>query len=327
MANVHLFGQVQCVRTRRHFDAYLSNQLAAETQQEVSAHLQSCSNCSAELQDRAQLRRSLKNAVSSTPVPEGLRSRIQSQLRSTLQDQPSPTRRSRWPLAAAAVLLLGVAGFGLARLWLSERHAGNLSARRAERPASRTEVTQLLQVGLGDHIHCAAGTWYEGKVVTSQEMAGQMGEDFAGLIPLALDRLPNYRTVQGHRCKVDAREFVHMILKGQGSTVSLIVTRKQSESYPREVAARIMEAAGVRIYHDRLQEYEVAGFETHDFLAYVVSNLESAETLRIASQVARPMRDLLVALETSGDRAADGGVRFELLVLHRERLDRQLLSL
>ena len=90
------FDQRQCERMRRHFDAYLSNELLVETTSEVVRHLETCEACSRELEARTRLRDALRRAAASQIVPpDKLRVSIQSQIRKI---QPGlPGGRRLWP--------------------------------------------------------------------------------------------------------------------------------------------------------------------------------------------------------------------------------------
>ena len=62
-------------------------------------------------------------------------------------------------------------------------------------------------------------------------------------------------------------------------------------------AAGIGNAAGVPIYERAWQNVQVAGMETRDYLAFVVSNSTQDDNLRIASSLAPSVRDFLSNLE------------------------------
>src|SRR5882672_3714769 len=108
-----------CAKTREHLDAYISNELLIETNQDVLKHLESCTTCSELLRTRLRLKDQLKQTVNSGPVPSGLRDRIRTAIRDEASIRPSRTVWPLWPLAAAAVLLLGLSAVGTLRLWNS----------------------------------------------------------------------------------------------------------------------------------------------------------------------------------------------------------------
>ena len=76
--------------------------------------------------------------------------------------------------------------------------------------------------------------------------------------------------------------------------ISVILTRKQDgESFGREQMVPALQAAGVPIYSASADQFEIAGFETDEYLAYVVSNLARKGNLQIAQAVAPQLEELI----------------------------------
>jgi hypothetical protein len=61
--------------------------------------------------------------------------------------------------------------------------------------------------------------------------------------------------------------------------------------------AAMLEASGVRLYESRFENYEVAGYETRDYLGFIVSSLGKDDNMQIASNIAPAVRDFLAKLE------------------------------
>jgi hypothetical protein len=106
-----------------------------------------------------------------------------------------------------------------------------------------------------------------------------------------------YEIVVAHKCHVNKREFVHLVLKKHTEILSLAITKKNGETFPQSAMAAMLESAGVRLYEARLENYEVTGFETKDYLGFVVSSLDKEDNLQIASSIAPAVRDFLAKLE------------------------------
>jgi hypothetical protein len=96
----------------------------------------------------------------------------------------------------------------------------------------------------------------------------------------------------------------------QSDEVSLVITRKNGETFPPDGAVAVAgaaaaiggataveKAAGVPIYERAWQNVQVAGLETRDYLAFVVSNSTMDDNLQIASSLGRSIRDFLSKLE------------------------------
>jgi hypothetical protein len=280
--NVVNFEQKSCERIRGLLDAYVSNELLVETNLEVLRHLNVCTSCGTIAAERARVKRMLKQAVGSENAPAALRSRIQREI------QAARPARSNWVLAAAAAIVLGLGGY-MALQWFGARQMAN------PHPA----LAAVLRVGLDDHIHCAVGTWYRGREFSDERMARDLGPQFAGLAPMVKSVVPaDMKMLVAHQCQVNGRNFVHFILQKQDRTFSLIITRKDGESFA-DVAGGSSLNSGVRIHESRMQNFEVAGTETRDFLVYFISDSTGDQNSQIARDLAAPVRDYLARLESA----------------------------
>jgi hypothetical protein len=160
------------------------------------------------------------------------------------------------------------------------------------------QSVEILKIGLKDHAVCAIQHNQGSKQFTPEKMAQEMGADYIGLVPLVRERVPaGYEIVVAHKCHVNKREFVHLVLKKHTEILSLAITKKNGETFPQSAMAAMLESAGVRLYEARLENYEVTGFETKDYLGFVVSSLDKEDNLQIASSIAPAVRDFLAKLE------------------------------
>jgi anti-sigma factor (TIGR02949 family) len=283
------FEQNQCKKIRSYLDSYLSNELLVETNHEVLKHLETCQACSEALADGARVKDALKRAVMQEEAPARLRYRIEKDLRKS----PSRVRWGQWVFVAAAAVMLLVGAVGVIR-FNGSRGSDPLAQR-----AVSAQTTELLTIGLKDHTFCAIDHNLASRRFTPDEMSEKMGPEFAGLVNLVRQKAPgDYEIVVGHRCQVAGREFVHLILKNQEKIISLAITKKNGEAFPKAAVATALEASGVSLHDSRIENYEVTGFETRDYLAFVISNLPKEENMRVASSLAPEVRDFLSKLET-----------------------------
>jgi anti-sigma factor (TIGR02949 family) len=277
--NVISFEQKACERIRRSLDSYLSNELPAENRSEIQSHLEKCAGCLAELETRERLRKRLKEAVSNEVIPAGLENRVREQLRSG----PSV---AHWFYAAAAVLLLTFGGALAVRFLSALRSETTLASNAAVEMQPLTEhAAQMLRIGAGDHVDCAYDHGNRDRVFTFAEMTEKMGP-YLELVSVAQRQAPaEYKVTVAHRCHYQGREFVHLLLKNQtGNVLSVILTRKQdAESL---IADASPEAGKIQMYQARLQNFAVAGFETGNYLAFVISDLSDHQHQIIASALA-----------------------------------------
>jgi anti-sigma factor RsiW len=269
--NVIRTGDAGCERICGYFDSYLSNELLVETNHEVLRHLESCPRCAAELEARARLRGRLQTAVRATPVPEGLSARVERALR----DKRTRPNLGVYLLAAAAASILCLVVVNQVRTHANPEEA-------ILRKASG-RLAAVLNVGLRDHLHCAVFRKYSKQPEPATQMAAQLGPEFAGLAPLIQAKLPaNFRILQGHRCQVAGREYVHFIISSGDKLLSLVLTRKQPG-----------ESLSGGIYQEGVDRFQVVGFESHDYLVYLISDMDAQQNLQLAANLAPVMRDYL----------------------------------
>jgi anti-sigma factor (TIGR02949 family) len=83
MRSAHV-GNVDCKKALALLDAYLSNELTAESSAQMNTHLERCAGCWEEFHLREQIKRRLQIAVSRSPLPTGLQRKISRTVRRSL---------------------------------------------------------------------------------------------------------------------------------------------------------------------------------------------------------------------------------------------------
>jgi hypothetical protein len=298
--NVVHFNDRSCERYRRYFDAYLDNELLVETNQDLLQHLTSCAECSRILEDRARMKQLVREAVEKQQVPLELVETVRHRLRME-RGSFFGFNAARWPMAAAAVLVLAIGSLGILQ-W-----GGILRFTDIDSPLRvvSAQVEKILRVGLVDHVHCTILFQQWKRFFTFDEMKAStgraaLGPEFIDLVPAVQSKLgTNLKIVNGHRCTADGRQYIHLIVTGDNNRtlLSVIITEKRNESFAEADASALVRASGVPIYHERQGILEVAGFESGKYLAYVISNLDHEENLKVASDLAPLVHDHLRRLE------------------------------
>lgn len=269
--NVIQFALKVCERNRNQLDALLSQELPDEARLEVQQQLENCAACQAELATRARIRQRLKEAVTKEFAPPELADRIRCEMRAS-------SGFPHWLIAAAAILTLTFGGW-FTFAWLKPGTAETIAAQPLT-PQSE----QILRIGYGDHQHCVFDRGFKDRIFTAEEISARMGDQL-GLVAVTQREVPQeFQITVAHQCHFQGRQFIHLTLKNSsGSLLSVILTRKQAgESLVQEPAS----AAPVTLHHARLANFEVSGFESHDYLAFVVSDLPRAQNLLIAARLA-----------------------------------------
>jgi anti-sigma factor (TIGR02949 family) len=281
--NVRSFNSEQCARTRRHLDAYLSNELLVETTSEVLRHVESCAACSRELEARTQVRDALRRAASQVP-PEELRQSIQRELRKTQPSLLGASRTLTWAAALAGVMVVVLGGIA------TEQWIGVLRGRRV--------VATVLAIGVSDHVQCAIqGHNYPNVANPPEKLRQQLGPQYAGLLEVVQQKLLGFEVLEAHVCSIpnSPRKYVHFITRGRGTILSVILTRREGAQFPNGKAFRSGDSGGVNLYEAHLEGMNAAGFESKGYLGFVVSDLDPAITMQIAREIAPPLKAALEA--------------------------------
>ena len=97
-----------------------------------------------------------------------------------------------------------------------------------------------------------------------------------------------------HQCGFNGRRYVHLTLQNGQNLLSLVIARKN----PGRVACPVLTAAqrpgGIPVYQSAAHHYEVAGFETPEYMAFVVlSDLGAGRNLQIAAGLAPVVHEYL----------------------------------
>ena len=291
------FGDNPCARIRRYVDSYINNELLVETNHEVLRHLETCPACAAEVESSTRIKARLKSAVQGQSVPEDLQTRVRAALR---DDSRTSIAWTRWASAAAAVLVVAAGLWVELPRWtrpalpgLADRHGQDIFIQKVS-----ASLSAVLKVGLGDHIHCSIFRKYPKDPPSVEEMAQRLGPAYQDLVPLVKARVPEeYRIILAHQCGYQGRRFVHLTLTNGSNLLSLVITRKQPGESMQALTVSD-HASGVAVYQAAAQNYDVAGFETDQFLAYVVSDLGAPQNLQIAYALAPSVHQFLAAVRS-----------------------------
>ncbi|HTY23729.1 MAG TPA: hypothetical protein VMC85_11395 [Desulfomonilaceae bacterium] len=190
-----------------------------------------------------------------------------------------------WALAVAAIAVMIVGGWGTLQLW-------------RERYVDSEEAEAILNLGAAVHIHCAIDSHLADGTFTPEKMALAMGPRYIGLVSMLEKTLPkDFLVPVAHQCSFDGRNYVHIIIKKQSTIVSLIITRKEGRAYPLSSRSHVVNVLGLPLHQAFLRNLEVAGFETREYLGFIVSGLDREQSYRVASDLALVVWEYLRKLE------------------------------
>ncbi len=107
---------MDCETLARYLDLYLDGERALEERAEVESHLKGCPGCQEAAAAEVRFRTGLRQALLSARAPASLREQVSRRL----QQEVSAAGNARFLpalLAAAAVLMIAVVGYGVLALW------------------------------------------------------------------------------------------------------------------------------------------------------------------------------------------------------------------
>jgi anti-sigma factor (TIGR02949 family) len=295
------FNDAVCDRMQKQLDTYLSNELSVETTHEMMKHLEACPTCAQELESRTRVRNLLRRAVQSEAASPRLRQSIEARIRRRESWFPVFRLSPGWALAAAAAVLV-VFGSVFVMRWRTDDLYNNQEAQEAYIGAVDAQLPRIAAVALSDHLHCAVFRRFPQNYPKDPIAAQQLGPEFVRLVALVREGVPaGYRVVMAHRCSYAGRRYVHFVLKSDSSLLSFVVTEKRSgDSFSGVNAAAgasdAISGSAVPVYQVGVKRYEVAGFESHGYLAFIVSDLDQHRSLRIAESLAPVVTGFLNSL-------------------------------
>jgi len=234
------------------------------------------------------MRARLKAAVGSVTAPPRLEAKIRSSVRQSQRE--GVWGRYLLPVAAVALLSVGLTvAYQLGHLRVTaksqEAYIGSIS----------TRVSNIMKVGLGDHVHCAYFRKFPKTPPTLAEMSAKLGPEYEGLLSLVKDRVPaDLPIVMAHRCKFHGREFIHLAFRNDSRLLSMVISLKRDgESFTKETLAPVLADSGIPVYRAGVQRFEIAGFESRDHLVYLVSDLPGQKNADIMTAMAPAVTEFL----------------------------------
>jgi len=157
-------------------------------------------------------------------------------------------------------------------------------------------IASILKLGVSDHLICAIkGHNYPELANPPDQIREKLGPRYAPLLQVVQQRLPGFEVLEGHVCSIPGsdRKFIHFITRGQGTVLSVILTERNGASLPAGKFLASAESAGLSIYEDHLSGMEIAGFESAQYFAFVVSDLSQHEIVELARGLAPALSEKL----------------------------------
>ena len=268
---------MNCEHVLEKLDVWIDRELGVADSDAIVRHVEGCEICSRVLLNRKALRTRLRDLAQSVEPPGGLHERVCSRIESDRAEN-----RKQWNLLAiAAAALLAI---------------GSYSALHRD--------SAMMRIGVNQHIHCAVARTYPAQEPEMSSLIAGTDTAYAALIPVMQAHVPpDYRVVMAHQCDYRGRQYIHVIARRGTDLISLLVTKRgPGEAFQDDLRAAAVED-GVPEYASTAQRYSVAGFQTPEYLVYLVSDLSPDQNLAGMKAMTRQVK---AALGTQlGSRVSD----------------------
>jgi hypothetical protein len=147
----------------------------------------------------------------------------------------------------------------------------------------------LLRIGAEDYTRCALAGAYPHQT-DRKEMTLGLGL-FGPVLQPVLDQATGDEVVAAHQCMVNDRTYFEIILQRGRTLIAVALTRRTAtDAFPRSLMADTVKASGTTVHEGRVDGYSVAGFESGNYLAYVVAALPKDETTALAARLVPVIR-------------------------------------
>jgi hypothetical protein len=247
---------------------------------------------------RSGLKGSLRKAVLREAAGDSLHVRITRQIRQLEAEESDRNHWKAW-MAIAAVFLMSVAGGWLVLNRSAEPWRLSAAEQESYVESLFSRVAATIRIGLGDHVHCVHFRQFATATPTRDQIVEKLGPVYSELAETVRDKIPhNYDLALAHQCSYRGRRYAHLVFRGDGELLSLVVTRRDAaESFESDGLVPVLRESGIPLYRADAEDFDVAGFETPGHLVFMISNIGDERNLELAASVAGATHEFLAAIE------------------------------
>ncbi len=272
-----------CDQARAGFDQFQDRELNGADAASIGQHLASCGECAAIAEQRENLRLRVRNAVCNVDAPPDLGYKVHAAIA-----EGGASRN--WLPALTAVAAALVVSAGAVYFWPArEAVQQNAAAARVS-----DQVPLLMQIGLRQHVHCGVLREYPKDAPTLLDLARAEGSN-AGLIDAVESHVPDgLHVVMAHRCSYLGRVYTHLIARGEGHLMSLLVTKREGgEIFENDLKA-VASELNTPIFAAGTPQYSIDAFATSGDLVFLVSDLDATRNLAALKAMTPQVRAALL---------------------------------
>ena len=242
---------LDCRHVREVMDSYLSEELSVETNHGVLRHLAECRDCAGELKRRQRLRALLSTSLDVTADVDRVTARITHAVDREQRSWPRVARLG----AIAATLVAAVA----VAYW-----------------AGRRVDAAAYDDAAGDHVFCALA-YPDGTVYDANRAAQSLVPPFQHIAEAVGLSHGAYHVIDAHMCPYKGRNYAHVVIRGDGQTLSIFAERDERGALPDAPATELAGDALDAHTTTRLG-YRITAVATRDHRVLLVSERPTEPT-------------------------------------------------
>ena len=235
---------LECQHVREVMDSYLSEELSVETNHSVQHHVAQCRDCAAELKRRLRLRAMLSETVDVAVDADRARARITQAMD---REARSWVRVVRF--GAVAATLIAVVSFAY---WAGRRVDAAAYDHSAE-----------------DHIACAL-TYPADAVYDQLASAKNLEAPYKNIVDAVGPSHGAYHVIDAHMCPYKGRNYTHVVIRGDGQTLSLFAERAERGVLP-DTPTTVLAGDTLDVHAATRLGYLISAVSTRDHQLFLVS--------------------------------------------------------
>jgi anti-sigma factor RsiW len=260
---------LDCRQIRELMDSYLSEELSVETNHGVLRHVAECRDCAAELKRRRRLRALLSETLD-LPVDAD---RVAVRIAHAVDGEQRSWQRVVRLGAVAATLVAAVA----VAYW---------AGRRVDAAAYNDSAE--------DHVACAL-TYPSGTVYDPDRAAHNLAPPFEHIVDAVGRSHGVYHVIDAHMCPYKGRNYAHVVIRGDGQTLSLFAERAERGALP-DTPTTVLAGDALDVHATTRLGYRISAVATRDHRLILVSE-RSTEPPAIAQDILRSTVRFIRGLE------------------------------
>jgi len=235
---------LDCQQERELMDSYLSEELSVETNHGFLRHVADCRDCATELQRRQRLRSLLSETLDVPLNADKARLRITHAID---RERRASQRVAR--LGAVAAMLIAAVAIAY---W-------------AGRPVDAAAYNDSAE----DHVSCAL-TYPSGTVYDPNRAAQNLTPPFEHIVDAVGRSHGVYHVIDAHMCPYKGRNYAHVVIRGDGQTLSLFAERAERGALP-DTPTTVLAGDTLDVHATTRLGYRISAVATRDHRLFFVS--------------------------------------------------------